>query len=221
MNGPDVDEISLVAALRPGPPADVELIRQRARGRLGVALTGAGPCRQGRQWRNRRWLVLGAAAAAVAVGAVIAVPATLPGSGGSIVTKAWAVTRSPDGSTITVTINRTLRDQAGLQRALRAEGVPAYVRSMSRCREWSPVGGLKEIRVNDWKALLFPAPGNNDKNFSEIVIHPAALPTGWAVFIAGTPTPSGWATQMFVMPNSQPPICVSPSSSSRSAQGHG
>jgi hypothetical protein len=151
MNGPDMDEISLVTALRPAPPADAEQIRQRARSRLEVALTGAGPHRRARLSRNRRWVVLGAAAAAAAIAAVIAVPAALPGGGGSIVTKAWAVTRSPDGATVTVTIKQTLSDQAGLQRALRADGVPAYVRPMSRCGEWLPVGGLEEIRTNDWK----------------------------------------------------------------------
>jgi hypothetical protein len=222
MNGADMDEISLVTALRPGPPADAEQIRQRARGRLEVALTGAGPNRQGRLSRNRRWLVVGAAAAAVALGAVIAVPAALPGSGGSIVTKAWAVTRSPDGSTVTVTIDQTLSDWAGLQRALRAEGVPAYVRPMTTCGDWLPPGGLKEIRVNDWKAMLFPAPGNNDNNFSEIVIHPAALPKGWAVFIGGGPLPHGGLQgQMFIMPYNRRPVCVHPTIGSSPVQGHG
>jgi len=71
------------------------------------------------------------------VRALIAVPATLPGRAGSLVTKARAVLRDP-GGTITVTIPKTLSDQAGLQRALRADRVPASVRSMSGCQYWEP-----------------------------------------------------------------------------------
>jgi hypothetical protein len=216
-----MDEIRMVTALRPGPPADAEKIRQRARRRLEVALAGAGPYRRGGLSRYRRRLVLGAAAAAAAVGAVVAVPAVLPGSAGSIVTKAWAVTRSPDG-TITVTIKQTLRDQTALQRALRAEGVPAYVRSMRGCAYWEPMGGLEEIRANDLKAVLFPpAPGNKGKTLSEIIIHPGALRKGWALFIGGSPARSGWTIQMYIMTNDHPPVCVPARPSSRSAQGHG
>jgi hypothetical protein len=221
MNGQDIDDISIVAALRPAPPADAEQIRQRARRRLEVALAGAGPYRLGRLRRNRHRLALGLAATAAVVGAVIAVPAVLPGSAGSIVTKAWAVTRSPDG-TITVTIKQTLSDQAALQRALRAEGVPAYVRSMNGCRYWEPAGGLQEIRANDVKAVLFPpAPGNTGKTLSEIIIHPGALRKGWALFIGGSPARSGWTIQMYIMTNDHPPVCVPARAGSRSAQGNG
>ena len=95
---------------------------RRARLRLGAALAAAEPGHPARPARNRRKLAFGAAVAAAAA-AAIAVPALLPGSGGPLVTRAWAVTRSPGGA-ITVTVGKALRDQAGLQRALRADGVP-------------------------------------------------------------------------------------------------
>ena len=56
------------------------------------------------------------------------VAALVPGSGGSTGTAqltAWTVTRQADGN-ITITI-RQLKDPAGLQATLRADGVPASV----------------------------------------------------------------------------------------------
>jgi hypothetical protein len=207
MNGPGTDEISMLTALRPAPPADAEQIRQRARGRLEAALAAAPPSRAGRRSPNRRRLVLGAAGAVAAAGALIAVPAMLPGGAGSLVTKAWAVQRN-SGGTITVTIPKALSDQAGLQRALRADGVPAYVRSMSGCQYWLPRGGLGQMRHDDWKAMAFPAPGNSDRNFRAIVIHPAALAKHEAIFIGGGSFTGGLSLQLFVMRNNHPPVCV-------------
>lgn len=216
----------MFTALRPAPPADAEQTRQRARLRLDAALMAAGSPGPARSFlRTRRPVVLAAAAVAAATCAAIAVPAVLPGSTGSFVTPAWAVRQSP-GGTITVTIRKTLSDQAGLQRALRADGVPAYVRSMSGCQYWEPRGGIKQIRQN-WKAMMFPAPGNNDRNFGAVIIHPAALPKGEAVFIGGGALGhGGLSLQTFVMRNDQPPVCVPghgmrPVSNSQSAHGHG
>lgn len=203
-----MDEISMFTALRPTPPDDLEQIRQRARRQLNEALTAsASPSPARASWRNRRTgLLAGAAVAAVAC-ASIAVPAMLPGSAGSFVTSAWAVRRSADG-TITVTIRKALRDQAGLQRALRADGVPAYVRSMAGCRYWEPQGGIGQIR-HDWNAMIFPAPSNNDHDFSAIFIHPAKLPKGDTIFIGGGAVGhGGLALQLFVMRNDHPPVCV-------------
>ena len=101
-----------------------------------------------------------------------------------------------------------MQDQAALQHALRAEGVLAYVRSMRGCQYWTSAGGRKQIKT-DWKALLFPEPGNNDHNFREIVIHPAALPRGYAVFLAGSREPHGGAEgQLGLIPDNRPPVCV-------------
>jgi hypothetical protein len=221
-----MDEVSIFTALRPAPPADAEKTRQRARLRLDAAITAAGSPGSARALRKRRRpVVLSAAAVAAAACAAIVVPAVLPGSTGSFATPAWAVQRSSDG-TITITIRKTLSDQAGLQRALRADGVPAYVRSMSGCQYWEPQGGIKQIR-QDWKALIFPAPGNNDRDFGAVIIHPAALPKGEAVFIGGGALGhGGLALQLFVMRNDRPPVCVprhglSSISNSHSAHSHG
>jgi hypothetical protein len=211
-----MDEISMFTALRPPEPENADELARRAGARLQPVLSAPGGTSPGAAGPARRFLarrrpaVLAAGVLAAATGAAIVVPAVLPGgASGSFVTPAWAVHRKPDG-TVTVTINKTLRDQAGLQRALRADGVPAYVRP-GRCT-WEPQGGLKQAR-QDWKALDYPAPGNNDRNFSEIVIHPAAIPSGDAVFIAGSP---GWqrgtvvylqSVQIFLMPNTRPPVC--------------
>jgi hypothetical protein len=203
-----MDEISMFTQLRPEPPADADQIRERARRQLDAAITAAESPRPARTFRrNRRRLMLSAAAVTVAAGAVIAVPALLPDSAGSsLVTPAWAVQQSPHG-TITITIRKTLSNQAGLQRALRADGVPAYVRSMAGCQSWEPPGGIRQIRTNS-KAVVFPEPGNNDRDFSKIIIYLAELPKGDAVFIGGGTFKGGIAGQLFVMRNDGPPVCV-------------
>jgi hypothetical protein len=206
VNETDMDVISTLTAARPAPPADAEQIRQRARGRLEATLLAAEPHRPVRSSRSRRWMVLGAAGLTAAAGAAIAVPAVLPSGAGPFVTKAWAVTRGP-GGTVTITINQALGDQAELQRVLRADGVPAYVRSMSRCAIWKPRGGFGQMVRGNSNALLFPAPGNNDTNFKEIIIHVAALSKNQAIFIGGSPTSTGLALQLYVMRNNHPPVC--------------
>lgn len=204
-----MDEVSMFTALRPAPLDDASQIRERARARLDAELTAGAPAPVRAHRRRRRPLVLAATAAAVAAAAAaaIAVPTLLPGGPRPFITSAWAV-QPGQGGAIIVTINKTLRDQAALQRALRADGVPAYVRSMSGCKYWEPRGGLRQIR-HDWKALDFPAPGNPDKNFGEIVIHPAALPGHDAIFIGGDEFDHGdLSLQLFVMRNNHPPVCV-------------
>jgi hypothetical protein len=208
-----MDEISMVTQLRPEPPAEAYQIRERARRQLEAAITAAeSPRPAGTFRRTRRRLTLSAAAVAAAASAVIAGPALLPAStGSSLVTPAWAVQQSPHG-TITITIRKTLSNQAGLQRALRSDGIQAYVRSMTGCQYWEPPGGITQIRTSS-KALLFPEPGNSDRNFSEIIIHPAELPKGDAVFIGGATFKSGTDKggtegQLFIMRDDGPPVCV-------------
>jgi len=77
--------------------------------------------------RRRRVQAITGAAAAVAAAAVLAAVAALPsGRLAAVNLTAWTVITEPTG-TVAVTI-RDLRDPAGLQRALRAHGVPATVR---------------------------------------------------------------------------------------------
>jgi hypothetical protein len=116
-----MDEISMFTALRP-PPGPVEITG--ARDRLAAAITGA-PAR--RVSRKARLTMTGGLVAAAAATAIV-VPATLPhGGGGAFTGTAWAVDRKPDG-TVTVTLGEEFHDPAGLERALRADGITAYVR---------------------------------------------------------------------------------------------
>jgi len=161
--------------------------------------------------------LLGAGLAAAAAGAAIAVPAVLPaGPQGSFVTSAWAVERNAHG-TVTVTITKIFHDQALLQHALREDGVPAYVRSLRRCA-WEPRGGLREIRRHSKAITLRRTP-----KVTKIVIRPAAIADGGAVFLGGHIWPHGGQTfrpaaspkemtvaiaiQYYVMDNNKPPVC--------------
>ncbi len=76
--------------------------------------------------RARRRIPRLAAALTVVAGAVLAVTAVAPaGHQSGALLAAWTVARQADG-TISVTI-RELADAAGLQRTLRADGVPVSV----------------------------------------------------------------------------------------------
>lgn len=208
MNQPATDEITMVTALRPDPPADAEQIRQRAGRRLEVALTAAPPCHAARPSRSRK-VIFGAAAVATAAGAAIVVPAVLPGSAGPLVTSAWAVTRGPGGAvTVTFPFRRALRDQAALQRTLRADGIPAYVRSMRGCAYWKPQGGLSQIDRKASYALMSPGPGNHRRWVTKIYIRPGTLAQGESVFIGGSTFAGGLDLQTIVMRNNRPPVCV-------------
>jgi hypothetical protein len=114
------DSLSHVAVARP-PQLETVMARGRAR------------------QRRRRASVMTAALTVVAAGAAAVTVTALPSSGHpagpaassaassapSARLAAWTVTRQPDGD-IKVTVSE-LRDPAGLQRTLRADGVPASV----------------------------------------------------------------------------------------------
>jgi hypothetical protein len=109
--------------------------------RLNVPLDAT--IRHGRKLRARRRVAgLGAAAVVIAGGAALATALLLPGGAAPPATSrpqpaaagtrpgparltAWTVTKGP-GDTVTILI-RQLRDPAGMQRTLRADGVPAHV----------------------------------------------------------------------------------------------
>ncbi len=85
---------------------------------------------RGHAVRARRRIPGMAAVLAVAAAAAVAVTALLPASHPAshqpgIQVAAWTVVKQADG-TVSVTI-REMRDPAGLQRRLRADGVPATV----------------------------------------------------------------------------------------------
>lgn len=117
---------------------------------------------------------LAAAAAAVALAVSAALPAGHQAGGPHVQLAAWTVTRQANGS-VKVTI-RELRDPAGLQRTLRADGVPASVtfsgRTNSACHGYAGGGDRKQRRHRINRAV---SPGHGP---NILIIHPHGLPPG-------------------------------------------
>ncbi len=139
---------------------------------------------RGRTVRARRRISTLAAALAAAAAAVIAVtvlPASHPAtSQPGVRLAAWTVVRRPDGD-VAVTI-RELYNPAGLQRELRADGVPAVVtfhathQYPSSCQVYPASRALlNKVFPSDY---LDPPAG--------LMIRPSALPTGTAVYLNDT-----------------------------------
>jgi hypothetical protein len=130
--------------------------------------------RRVRAWRR----IPGVAAALVVVaGAAVAVSTLIPpGHQPRTELAAWTVARQADG-TVTVTV-RELRDPAGLQQTLRADGIPATVtfsgQMPAACQRY-PVGtGIAA-------GVFTVQPTSAD--YASLIIHPAALPPGAGVAI--------------------------------------
>jgi hypothetical protein len=197
---------------------DDELITTLRQQRGGVAMTTPVEqiIRRGKTLRARRRARMAAgalgsaAAAAFAVGAVLPAGTTAGGqspgahpagvfplpvtSQPSVRLAAWTVTRLA-GGTIKVTF-RQATDPAGLQRTLRAEGVPASVTFTGHqnpaCRPYSSgkpfwpfglTGGPVGTSTHDPRAA-FTAP-------YAVVINPSKLPAGVGVQIWTAGTPGG------------------------------
>jgi len=131
---------------------------------------------RGRAVRARRRAPALAAALAVAAGTAAAVTALLPsGHQPGLQLAAWTVSRQADG-TVTVTI-RQLHDPAGLQRRLRADGIPASVTFFGQppraCQRFPVDPAMVNKVYQSKRAGRFPV----------MVIHPAALPAGAGVQI--------------------------------------
>ena len=123
--------------------------------------------------RIRRLAGTSAAVAAAAVALTVLLPA---GHQPADLVAAWTVARQANG-TINVTI-RELRDAAGLQSTLRADGVPASVTFGSEpnpsCREYPGRWNLSQsgVQVSSGGPYI-------------LTIHPSALPRGAGVQIGG------------------------------------
>jgi hypothetical protein len=138
---------------------------------------------RGRAVRARRRIPRVAGAAGVAGAAVLGVAALLsPGHQAGARLAAWTVVRHADGS-IYVTINQLL-DPAGLQRTLRADGVPASVTFFS---QESP-RSCHPYTSGDESGLIGKIFGDLTQP-NEMIIHPAAIPKGAGLEIS--PNPSG------------------------------
>jgi hypothetical protein len=147
-----------------------------------------------RTLRARRRAAGLAGALAVGAAAVAAVTALgpaghQPSHSGGIRLAAWTVTKQADG-TIDVTI-RQLRDPAGLQRTLRADGLPATVTFFgqlpSSCQRF-PATNLDLIN------RVFSS--RQAGRYTVMVIHPSALPAGAGVQI--NPPDHQWITSVAI-----------------------
>lgn len=158
---------------------------------------------RGRVVRARRRIPRLAGALAVAGGAALAATMLLPGShqGGQpgVQLAAWTVSRQADG-TIRVTI-RELRDPAGLQSKLRADGIPASVTLIGQenpsCRPYPVSLGLRK-RVLSITPYVVPSQHQGPAASTSppqpnlvLVFHinPSALPSGVGIQLATAFTP--------------------------------
>jgi hypothetical protein len=215
-----MDEITMYTALRPEAPGNADELTEAARRR--VARTLGIPARPGRRRPARSRLLLAAGAIATATAATIVVPAVLPGRDpGSLVTAAWAVQHNANG-TVRVTMKQA-RDAAGLQRALRADGIAAYVRIMPWVSDpdepltaWpaencGPAGGPPVPRKIVEAVFPFPAGGDPDQGYA-VTIRPSAIPKGNAILIEVTWSQGqpifGIDIGDMVMGTTKPPVCT-------------
>jgi hypothetical protein len=215
-------EISALRELRPeAPPAELESIRMAARERF---LAATGSRRQLLRWRLRvlaGGLTVAAAAAAAAL-VLVGGSGVVPGRQGTaghyrtFVTAAWTV-REDAGGAVTVYL-RQYADAAGLQQALRVDGVTAIVRAIPYA-----LGPLGVPYATCNYADADAAPQYVQQAVVTIVslglftIHPGAMPMGSALFLpflAGLPTTPkngntgvrAWAP--VVLNNDSVPACV-------------
>jgi hypothetical protein len=140
--------------------------------------------RHGRAARRRHMLTGLAGTAVVTIGAALAVITLLPAShqatrSVSARLAAWTVTRQADGD-ISVTI-RELSDPAGLQRRLRADGVPASVRFFPSHHQPNPCQGYDGSQALQHKVAQNLRPGRPRERSTFLIIHPSVLPAGAGV----------------------------------------
>lgn len=174
------------------PAGDSDVLRAVSDSMSGVPLAPAPDLAdvqaRGRAHRRRRVIPTAAGAGTLAAGAALAVTTLLPaGPQPATQLAAWTVARQSDGK-IVVTI-RELRDPAGLQRTLRADGVPASVTFLNdpnpNCLEYTPT----DMAVGVGAVASLPSPRSRQHVF---VINPATLPQGVGVAIsAGIATGTG------------------------------
>jgi hypothetical protein len=216
-------EISALRELRPeAPPAELESVRMAARERF-LAGTGSNRRRLRRRLRVLAGGLTAAAAAAAAAAAVLAVgsgvapgPQRMAGHSRTVVTAAWTVREDADG-TVTIYL-RQYADAAGLQQALRVDGITAIVRATPYA-----LGPLGVPYATCNYAGTDAAPQDVQHaavtivSIGLFVIHPDAMPQGSALFLpflAGMPaTPKNGNTGVqawapVVLNNGTVPGCV-------------
>ena len=222
-----MSDINALRELRPVPPqAELEAMRMAARERF---IAGAAPKQVPRRWR-RPVLAGGISTAAVAAGAAAVLvltsgPGVVPGrheaAGHSrtVVTTAWTVSEDADG-TVSIYLHE-YANPAGLQRALRADGVNAIVRPIPYALQVGfnnkPVvrPTCNYVTINDRAPLAVQGAvltiGRRALP-ALFVIHPEAMPPGSALFLAfmaNLPRAAGnIALKPVVLSNDTAPACV-------------
>ena len=183
----DADVITAVKASYAGIHMDVPLDVIVARGQRLRAL--------------RRAPGLAAAAGTVAAAVALAVVALVPGSsrtvapGGSTGTgrlAAWTVVSQQDGSVRVALRGAQIRDVAGLQDKLRADGIPARVARIGYLRPPLSVPGCQVFR--DWSAgpggisralwlKIFYGPHTGQQSNHAFWVYRSAIPRGLGVLV--------------------------------------
>ena len=184
-----------------------------ARVRLNAPLDAT--VRRGRKLRARRRMAGIAAAVVVLAGGAALATALLPGGApypvtsgphpaasgtrpGSAQLTAWTVTKGP-GDTVTILI-RELRDPAGMQRTLRADGVPAHVAFQGGVLSDTPPlpreCGDTRLSPEQDAALQGKILGNSFmpevQNGIALVIHANEIPTGIGLNLTVQSSGNGW-----------------------------
>lgn len=215
-----MDEISMFTTLRPGELADAVAMREAARKQFAGVLSApdAIAAVRPRARRRHRMLAVGGMITAAAATAIV-VPAVLPGTAtGTFITKAWAVERHQDG-TLTVSFDEVATDPVALQRALRADGVHAFVRVMSMKSAYVKGAGKEFYAACNYSGLDSEPPsvqqavvgGQNSgqRGVQSWIIRPSAMPKRSSLLI--TLWPSSAVTELLgpiVLGTYQSPTCV-------------
>ena len=157
--------------------------------------------RRGRRLRSHRRLPGLAGAAGTVTALALAVAALVPGSGratapgGSTGTQqlaAWTVVSQQDGSVRVALRGAHIRNLAGLQDKLRADGIPARVARIGYLRSPLNVPGCRVFR--DWSAepdgisytlwrKIFYGPHTGQQSNHAFWVHRSAIPRGLGVLV--------------------------------------
>ena len=228
-----MDEMKVLEDFRAAvAPPDVRILAQARSRMLAAAPDRSGSGTRARGPRRRvRWpqlAVSGAAIAAIAVTLSVVLPG---GADGTFATKAWAVGRNPDG-TVTVTADQQLQDPAGLQRALREDGITAYVQLNAMSKRQDGLGQacsyahldvapdavqtavVTTNQISVKSDVRLPTGHPVVADLVSWTIHPRAMPPGSSILLAA------WVSSVFsvgmhpvVISTDTTPVC-SPTSAS-------
>jgi hypothetical protein len=223
-----MDEITLVAALRPDAPDETQLNQTRAAARRRlVAASRQHPASThplsrwpASRWPASRWLASGlvaATAGAVAIAVLLASGGTPAPRQTTVVTAAWTVRENTNG-TVTVRIQQ-FEDPARLQQVLRDDGINAFAGSAMRlirttykhstyfypsCKYQLPP--RNEAPRAEQAAVVTPDGKDGENGWT---IHPSAMRPGSALFLtAALSKDASVVMTPVVLTNDTLPACV-------------